>query len=69
MTTYTDVLISLIHASEMQTLNLFVKEESIKNPCKDFINAKTDYVRNTMKATSDIINSSMNYVHKVFADK
>lgn len=69
MTTYTDVLISLIHASEMQAINLFVKEETIKTPCKDLINAKTDYIRNTMKATSDIISSSMVYVHKAFVDK
>lgn len=69
MTTYTDVLISLIHASEMQAINLFVKEETIKTPCKDLINAKTDYIRNTMKATSDIISSSMDYAHKAFVDK
>lgn len=69
MTTYTDVLISLIHASEMQAINLFVKEESIKKPCKDYINAKTDYIRNTLKAVGDIINSSMDYAHKAVVDK
>jgi hypothetical protein len=69
MTTYIDVLISLIHASEMQMINMFIKEESIKIPCKDFINANTDYTRNSIKAIQDIINSSMDYSHNIFMYK
>lgn len=67
MTVYADVLLSLIHSTEMQAINILVKEESIKKPCKDFIDAQTDFIRNSTKAYNEILSNSMDYLHKALS--
>lgn len=67
MTVYADVLLSLIHSTEMQAINILVKEETIKKPCKDFIDAKADYIRKSTKAYNEILSNSMDYLHKAFS--
>lgn len=62
---YLSSIIDSVHLDRMHTVNLLIKEETIKEPLKNIINAQTNFTKQAITHTFELIDATSDYVHRM----
>jgi len=61
MHTYISTAIDSVQYAKTQFLNTFVKEESIRKPLQDFVNAQALFARNMVNVGNDLFQAATTF--------
>ena len=61
MHTYISTAIDSVQYAKTQFLNTFVKEESIRKPLQDFVNAQALFARNMVNIGNDLFQAATTF--------
>lgn len=61
MHTYISTAIDSVQYAKTQFLNTFVKEESIRKPLQDFVNAQALFARNMVNVSNELFQAATTF--------